>query len=329
MMIKSFYKYISLLLVLSLVSCYGLGNDDDGGDSGSIKSYQYNTPDEIDIFLDEIKLNYPDIISIETVGYSESGRMIKALVISDNPATIEGEPAVRLTGGIHGNEKMGIELLIRYIEYLTSNYSTDPEITDIVNNRYICIIPVLNPDGLAVNSRYNSRGVDLNRNFNDAADHWTYDSRSGSSPFSESESRALRDFSIPKNFDVSITYHTGAVLVNLPFDFAKENVQIPVQYALIQSYAKTYTKTGTFLSNPDMYISPYMDEGTINGGNWYVAAGTLQDWSYTQTGCLDLTIEVAKTTPDTEAGVQQVFMYNRDSITAYINRAGEDVFTGE
>jgi len=328
-MIKHFYKYIALLLVLFLVSCYDIGSDAGGGDSDSSTSFQYNTPEEIDVFLDEIKLNYPDITSIETVGYSESGCMIKALVISDNPAVLEGEPAVRLTGGIHGNEKMGIELLIRYIEYLTLNYNKDTAVTDIVNSRYICIIPVLNPDGLAANTRYNSRGVDLNRNFDDADNHWTSGSRSGSSAFSESESKALRDFSVTKDFDISITYHTGAVLVNLPFDFAEEIVQVPVQYSLIKSYAKTYTKAGTFLSNPDLYISPYMDEGTINGGNWYVAAGTLQDWSYTQTGCLDLTIEVAKTSPDTEAGVQQVFMYNRDSITAYINRAGEDVFTGE
>ena len=305
-----------------LFSCSG------GGGSGE-SYYQYHTPEDIDIFLDEIKLNYPDITAIETVGYSESGRVIKALVISDNPGTLEGEPAIRLTAGIHGNEMMGVELLIRFIEYLTYGYSTSPDIKNLVNSRYICIIPVLNPDGLASKSRYNSNEVDLNRNFNDTDNHWTSDSRSGSSPFSESESRALRDFSIIKNFNLSITYHTGAVLVNLPFDFAKEIVQIPVQYELIKSYAKTYTKTGTFLSNPDLYISPYMDEGIINGGNWYVAYGTLQDWSYTETGCLDLTVEVARRNPTTESGVQQVFMYNRDSIVAYIGRAGEDVFTGE
>jgi carboxypeptidase D len=259
--------------------------------------------------------------------------MIKALVISDNPGTLEGEPAVRLTGGIHGNEMMSVELLIRFIEYLTYNYNTNPDIKNLIDSRYICIIPVLNPDGFAVKSRYNSNGVDLNRNFDDADNHWTSDSRSGSSPFSESESKALRDFSIPKNFNISITYHIGAVLVNLPFDFGKEIEGVyPVQNNLIKSYAKTYTNAGggVFLTNPNLYVSPYMStDGWINGGNWYVANGTLQDWSYTVTGCLDLTIEVARRNPSTEAGVQQVFMYNRDSIVAYIERAGENVFTGE
>jgi hypothetical protein len=325
---KKIYKYIIVYFLLLLISCSG------GGGSSEDTSYQYHTPEEVNIFLEEIAANYSEFVKLENVGTSGSGRMIKALVISDNPGTLEGEPAVRLTGGIHGNEMMSVELLIRFIEYLTYNYNKISTVTKLIDNRYICIIPVLNPDGLANKSRYNKNRVDLNRNFNDADNHWTSDSRSrsGSSPFSESESRALRDFSIPLNFTLSITYHTGAVLVNLPFDFATESEQLPEDYELIKSYAKTYTNAGggIFLTNPDLYVSPYMSsDGWINGGNWYVATGTLQDWSYTKTGCLDLTIEISRRSPTTEEGVQQVFMYNRDSIVAYIGRAGEDVFTGK
>lgn len=318
---KTYYKNIISLILLIFISC--------SGGSSSDTAFQYLTPEEIDVFLNEIKLNYPNITSIETLGDSQSeDHVIKALVISDNPGTDEGEPAVRLTGGIHGNEKMSVELMIRLIEYLTSNYNSDPAVKNLVDNRYICIIPVLNPDGLAAGSRYNMNGVDLNRNFNDTGNHWVSTSRSGTAAFSESETQAMVTFSSGKNFNLSITYHVGAVLVNLPFDFADEDTELPDEYALIQSYAKTYTNAGNFLSNPDLYVSPYMEEGTINGGSWYVANGTLQDWSYTETQCLDLTIEIAKRNPDTEEGVQQVFMYNRDSIIAYINKAGDDVFSG-
>jgi len=317
---KNHYKYLIVYLLLLLISCSGGSGD---------TAFQYLSPEEIDVFLDEIKLHYPAITSLETVGYSQSGNhVIKALVISDNPGTDEGEPAVRLTGGIHGNEKMSIELMIRLIEYLTSNYETDTAVKNLVDSRYICIIPVLNPDGLEANSRYNSRGVDLNRNFNDAYNHWSAGTHHGTASFSESETKALRDFSLPKCFDLSITYHTGAVLVNLPFDFAEGSVQKPAEYTLIKSYAETYTTTGTFLSNPDLYTDPAMENGTINGGDWYVITGSLQDWSYTVTQCLDLTIEVAKRNPDTEAGVHEIFMYNRDSIMAYIDLAGDHNFDG-
>ncbi len=318
---KNYKKYSALCILLISISCSN-GSDD------SVTSYQYQTPDEINLFLSEIESNYPLIARVETVGTSESGRSIKALIISDNPGTLEGEPAVRLTGGIHGSEMMSIELLTRFIEYLTSNYSANPTVKTLVDNRYICIIPVLNPDGLASNSRYNSRGVDINRNFNDTGNHWAAGFDHGTAAFSESETRALRDYSLTKNFNLSITYHIGSVLVNMLFDFATEATQVPQQYTLVKSYAKTYTKTGSFLSNPELYISPYMDEGTINGGNWYVITGSLQDWSFTQTQCLDLTIEVARRNPSFEEGVQQIFMYNRDSLMAYIDRAGSDTFTG-
>lgn len=326
---KNYYKYLISLLFIAFISC-SEESEKTAVTVTDTDRYSYHSVEDIAVFLDEIKLHYPDITSIETVGYSESGRVIRALIISDNPGTMEGEPAVRLTGGIHGDEKSGVETLIRYVEYLTSNYSTDPDISNLVNSRYICIIPLLNPDGLAGNSRENSRGVDLNRNFNDALGHWSAGTSHGAYAFSEAETRALRDFSAPKNFSLSITYHTGTVLVNMPFDYGREADGVyPVQYDLVKSYAKTYTKAGTFLSNPDLYRDPYMDEGTINGGNWYVITGSLQDWSYTETKCLDLTIEIADNDPETETGVQQVFIYNRDSITAYISRAGSDVFTGE
>ena len=303
-----------------IISCSG------GGGSGE-SYYQYHTPEDIDIFLDEIKLNYPDITAIETVGYSETGRVIKALVISDNPGTLEGEPAVRLTGGIHGNEMMSVELLIRFIEYLTYGYSTSPDIKNLVDTRYICIIPVLNPDGLAVKSRYNRNGVDLNRNFN----------ATGTSLQKETE--ALQNFSSSKQFCLSITYHTGAVLVNMPFDYKSKLIDgiFPVENNLINSFALTYTDAteSNFLANPDVYNYIYnsnygdyifLNKGTINGGDWYVALGTLQDWSYLQTGCLDLTVEVAKRNPTSEAGVQQIFMYNRGSLIEYIKKADEGIY---
>jgi len=320
---KRFSKYIIIYVLLAFFSCYD-------GENVSSSSFHYRTPVEINAFLADINTRYPSITSIEQVGKSQSGVYdIKALVISNTPGTPGIKPAVRLTGGIHGNEKMGIELLVRFIEYLTANYSTDSAVKNLVDTRYICIIPAFNPDGLAADTRYNIRGVDLNRNFNDAGNHWKPGSDHGLNAFSESETLAMQSYSSAKNFSLSITYHIGNVLVNLPFDYGKESGGvIPAQYPLVKTYAKTYTKSGTFLSNPDLYIDLYMDEGTINGGDWYVITGSLQDWSYTQTHCLDLTIEVANYNPSSEQGVQQVFMYNRDSIMAYISKAGDDTFNG-
>lgn len=55
------------------------------------------------------------------------------------------------------------------------------------------VLPLANPDGGTRGTRYNARGVDLNRNCDC---HWRAASEepSGAAPWSEPESRALRDF---------------------------------------------------------------------------------------------------------------------------------------
>ena len=68
------------------------------------------------------------------------------------------------------------------------------------------IIPLANPDGYLHNIRYNARGVDLNRNFETG---WSTESEepSGESPWSEPESRALRDFILCQRPERIVTLH--------------------------------------------------------------------------------------------------------------------------
>ncbi|MBP9044518.1 MAG: DUF2817 domain-containing protein, partial [Spirochaetes bacterium] len=316
---KRFFIFLCSLLIFAF-SC-----SDDGKNN---LLYQYHSPEEIEAFLDEVVLKYPNITSLDTVGYSQEGRAIRALIISDRdyPSSTlpDPEPRVRFVGAIHGNEKISAEILIRLIEYLTYNYGKDPNITDIIDHRYIVIIPVLNPDGLASDRRYNSRGVDLNRNF---SIEWMSGTTSGSYPFSEIETSSFRDYSLNKIFHLSLTFHGGAVLVNTPFDYdSATNGITPIENDLVRFYAKGYTTSGIFLTNPDLSQYSKMEDGIINGGDWYIAKGTLQDWSYKEAGRLDLTVEIARRNPSKEKEVQQVFLYNRDCIINYIKMAGYGVY---
>ena len=87
-----------------------------------------------------------------------------------------------LLGGIHGDERATVALLERFIEWLAA----------ASKRQNVLVVPVGNPDGYARNIRYNARGVDLNRN---CETRWTPESEEppGPGPWSEPESRALRD----------------------------------------------------------------------------------------------------------------------------------------
>lgn len=317
---KHFFEILILALIVASLSCASDHREEPGG---YVIPEFYHSPDEINTFLEKTQDAYPKITRVEIIGKSVSGRDIKAIIISGDPYAPESKPRIRLTGGIHGSEIISSEIMIYFIRYLVENYATDSDIKSLVDSRYIAIIPVLNPDGLAVAGRRNDNGVDLNRNF-DA--NWTGGSGHGSGSFSEPESQALRDFSIEQNFHLSITFHSGAVLVNIPFDYKKD---VPLENELVREFAFAYSRAGDepnrFMDNPDIYQSQYMEDGIINGGDWYVITGSLQDWSFLETGCLDLTVEVAKRTPKTEDEARQVFDYNRDSIIAYIKKGGQGV----
>src|SRR5690349_11109042 len=83
------------------------------------------------------------------IGYSVEGRPILA--------TLNGDPAAPLQvlvfGSIHGNETAGMRV--------TRQLLARPA----PRNAALRIVPTLNPDGVAANTRGNAHGVDLNRNF--------------------------------------------------------------------------------------------------------------------------------------------------------------------
>ncbi len=116
--------------------------------------------------------------STEVVGHSVEGRPIKMHVFE--PASYR--ETVLLMATIHGNEAAGTPLLHEIRKRLEADGSLHAQ-------KKVILLPVVNPDGLASNRRYNSRGVDLNRNF--PATNWAQNQRHGRKALSEPESRVI------------------------------------------------------------------------------------------------------------------------------------------
>lgn len=117
-------------------------------------------------------------IGRQRIGTSVQHRPIFAYQIGSPAASMRAV----VVGNVHGDEPAGVQL--------TRAIITGPPVLGVD----LWVVPTMNPDGLAANSRQNARGVDLNRNWGYKWVHQTGGYNSGPHPFSEPETRAMQRF---------------------------------------------------------------------------------------------------------------------------------------
>jgi hypothetical protein len=280
-------------------------NDIDNQSVGQDSVRSYYTLAEYNSFMINTAAQFPGICQLVQFGSSVQNRPLYFMRISDNVAIQEDEPEFRLVSSIHGNEVVGYDILIRLIQLLTSGYGNDLRITNIVNNTELWICPMFNPDGYAAAQRYNANGSDLNRNFPLPVGSQHPDGLSW-----QPETIAFMDHASANNVTLSINYHCGTMVVNYPWDYTY--TLAPDNNLLIQS-ALTYSS-----HNSPMYNSAEFPQGITNGAAWYVALGTLQDWSYAYTSGVDMTIEVSNENWPNESLLDNYWNDNQESLLSLI-----------
>jgi protein MpaA len=134
------------------------------------------------------------------LGHSVQGRPITAQVLG--PATARRK--ILVVGVIHGNEQAGLAIIdaLRH----------EP----VQPGAQLWLVPAMNPDGIAADTRQNAHGVDLNRNFpvgwQSIADPTYY---SGPHPLSEPESQTAVKLIRRIKPAATIWYHQHLDLVDM------------------------------------------------------------------------------------------------------------------
>ena len=73
-------------------------------------------------------------------------------------------PVLALVGGVHGVERIGTQVILSFMKSLIRRLHWDPVVKEQLENIRLLMIPIVNPGGMAENSRSNLNGVDLMRN---------------------------------------------------------------------------------------------------------------------------------------------------------------------
>ncbi len=209
----------------------------------------YYTLAELEEELTRMRTLYPDLVSdIRTIGKSVEGRDIRGIRITRAADTLN-TPAVLFTGLHHAREPIGMMAIVYAMWHLLESSGESPEIDSLLNNRLLWFVPMVNPDGYQYNlttfpeggglwrkNRGGVDGIDLNRNYgpqenwstppDGASDLPTSGFYRGEAPFSEPETRAIRDFVRDNGIRILLNNHSfGRLLIHLNEEGADETAQ--------------------------------------------------------------------------------------------------------
>ncbi|MBC7473244.1 MAG: hypothetical protein H7263_03050 [Candidatus Sericytochromatia bacterium] len=231
---------------------------------------------------------------------------IWALVLSGKNVNPKTKSTAVFISGMHSRELLPVEINLKLMDYLISNYGKDPQVTNYIDTREIVFIPIANIDGRIavekgesmwrknrhIDSNYD--GIDLNRNFDG---HWNFEGvnpltpelkdlqsqlseknseiYSGPNAFSEPETQTLNNFFKDKNVTVMMDMHAyGNMLLYPPgYDTSAKSDPTTVKVAKYMAGKNGY-KTGTSLEI------------------LYATCGTSKDWGFDKHKAISFTMEM-------------------------------------
>jgi predicted deacylase len=182
----------------------------------------------------------PSLVREFTIGFSGQDRPITAVQVGS------GERKLVVVGDTHGGPEANTYWLTRQ---LIDHFRANP--AEVPPEVRLYLIPTLNPDGLALGSRFDAYQVDLNRNMNTSHDacpendwrktvygaYGRISNTGGPYPDSQRESRVLRGFLLDASG--AIFLHSNAGLVFPPFCEHAPSLAMAQAYAQAAGYRYT------------------------------------------------------------------------------------------
>jgi len=221
---------------------------------------------------------------------------------------------------------------------LTDEDPSEDRVREVINNTEIFIIPMFNPDGVEAGTRKNcapnhgpfgfkgeitSYGVDLNRNYGYrwfflfifpelylGSTHYNDNSNvyHGERPFSEAETRAIRQFVNSHQIEICLTYHTYGELILYPWGYTK----------LPALHKQKFVSIGEGIEKINKYaLAQYIF--------LYPTLGDACDWLYGRKGIIPYTIELGTSHAPGDPEVIREMSITHVGVNLYICETAESL----
>lgn len=233
---------------------------------------------------------FPEFVDTQTIGFSGVLQLpIDTIVVTDESVEIPTNPhgrkwIVYLDGGHHGNEYLGVELTMYYLEEIFDQIRQGNEETrEFLRTHELHVTPMVNPEGNLLDTRKNANQVDPNRNYDyqwggpGSGAMVTDLNYRGPSAMSEPEVQANAAYGIEIHPDLWITMHSGVSEFYWPWGWTFEETVDKDFFNSLEAPFENATNGAV-----DAMQASYL----------YLAAGATDDWGYATLGVPTFTYEV-------------------------------------
>ncbi|XP_010896452.1 carboxypeptidase B [Esox lucius] len=251
---------------------------------------KYNTWDTIQAWIASISSSNPELISRQVIGNTYEGRPMNVLKIGRKSSSTK--PSIFMDCGIHAREWISTAFCQWFVKEALSTYGTDSEMTSLLNQMDVYVLPIFNIDGYDYTHKTNRMwrktrsaqsgssciGADPNRNWNagwcttGASPNPCSDTFCGSAPESEIEVKNVADF-IRRNkssIKAYLTIHSYSQLLLFPYSYT---FALAEHHNELMAVAKGASNVLRSLYGTEYTSGP--GAATI-----YPAAGGSDDWAY-------------------------------------------------
>ena len=276
--------------------------------------------------MNKFRQDHPDLCTIDTIGYSISGKLILAARLQKNEYKKGDRPLIFYSSTMHGDEPLGYSLMLMLINDILKNSEGSGQISSILSNVVLIINPLSNPDAAYFQSdtslygakRINNYNIDLNRNFPDVRNGMKY-SYTGL----QKENLAMVKYMEKFPPTISANFHTGAELLNYPWDTWYSNEFKHADNDWFIKICKDYVDSARSID--PLYLRTF-PEGYVFGSDWYMVEGGRQDFVTYNLRGRELTIELSNIKLPDASQLPGFWAKNHTALINLIENAGFGIF---
>lgn len=108
----------------------------------------YYTYDEMTDYLNQLSITYPKLMNLSSICETEEKKQVWAVEITNlETGDFNSKPAYYVDGNHHAGEVTGSMAAMHLIDYLLTNFGEIEDVTTLLNQFTVYVIPKISPDG--------------------------------------------------------------------------------------------------------------------------------------------------------------------------------------